>query len=52
MAQPLMLSAVGAACYELISISLMSGLLSLLVDVVGGTWLQLMCCTLPKGLCP
>ena len=27
---------------------LMSEILSLMVDVAGGTWLQLMCCALPK----
>ena len=27
-------------------------LLSPVAVMVGGTWLQLMCCTLPKRLCP
>ena len=32
--------------------SLTLEVLCLMVDVVGGTWLQLMCCTLPRCLCP
>ena len=39
-------------CYKLVTRGLMSELLSLIMDVVGGTWLQLMCCTLSKCLCP
>ena len=37
--------------YELVTRGPMSELLSPIADV-GGTWLQLMCCALPKCLCP
>ena len=39
-------------CYELITRGLMLEILSPIADVVRGTWLQLMCCTLPKHLYP
>ena len=38
-------------CYKLVTRGLMSELLIPIADDVRGTWLQLMCCTLPKCLC-
>ena len=39
-------------CYKLITRGPMLELLNPIADVVRGIWLQLMCYTLPKHLCP